>query len=93
MDVMTALLQSVITSDDGSTEATAYEVISFREIYIVMGSRNLPYSGDSVVSTRTYTVGGHQIYRFEVRDPKTQQNIVIFFNTDAMPRVVTLPRQ
>ena len=93
MDVMMALLQSVITSDDGGTEATAYEVISFREMYCVMASRNLPYGGDDVVSTRSYTAGGHQIYRYEVRDPKTQQNIVIFFNTDAMPQIVTLPRQ
>jgi hypothetical protein len=98
MDVLTALLQSIITCDDGQTEATAYEVISAREIYFVMASRNLPYSGDNVVSTRSYTSGGHQIYRYEVKNPKAQENIVIFFNIDAMPPItvrpmVTVPRQ
>jgi hypothetical protein len=93
MDVLTALLQSIITSDDGQREATAYEAISVREMYSVMASRNLPYSGDNVVSTRSYTAGGHQIYRYDVKDPKTRQNVVIFFNTDAMPTMVVVPRK
>jgi hypothetical protein len=35
MDIMTALFQSVLTADDGTTEDTAYEVISVGEVYLV----------------------------------------------------------
>jgi len=85
MDVMTALLRSILDAGDGKTEATAYEVISVREEYIVLAAMGLPNFGNAGASRRTVAEGGHQYERWEVRNPKTQADVVVFFNIDAVP--------
>jgi hypothetical protein len=85
MNVMTALFQSILTSGDGNTEETAYEVISVREVYEVLASKRLPQFGEGVLLARSYSAGGHDYARWEVRDPKTQAKVVIFFKTNAVP--------
>jgi hypothetical protein len=85
LDIMTALFQSVLNAGDGKTEETAYEVISVREQYAVLAGKGLPQSGEGVLSHRSYSAGGHNYSRWEVRHPKTQEKVVVFFNTDAVP--------
>ena len=85
MDIVTAEFQSVLTAGDGKTEDTACEVISAREIYAVLAGMSLPQSGEGV-SSRSYSSGGHNYSRWEVMNPKTQEKVVIFFNTDAAPQ-------
>ncbi len=85
MDIITAEFQSILTAGDGKTEGTAYEVISAREVIEVLAGKSLPQSGEGVLSTLSYSSGGHNYSRWEVKDPKTQEKVVILFNTDAVP--------
>jgi hypothetical protein len=82
-DVAAALLRSILTSGDGKGAKTAFEVISDREEYVVLSSRGLPHYGSAVTSFREFSDGRHKYERWEVRDPKTQQNIELFFIVDA----------
>jgi hypothetical protein len=84
MDVLTALFRSILDAGDGKTEATAYEAISVREQYDVLVSMGLPYLGNAS-SNKSIADGGHRYVRWEVRNPKTQENVMVFFNVDAMP--------
>jgi hypothetical protein len=84
MDIMIALFQSIITAGDGKSEDTAYEVISVREEYMTLAGKQLPQFGEGV-SNRFYVAGGHSFSRWEVKDPKTQEKVVVFFNNDAVP--------
>ena len=82
MDVATALIRSILASGDGKTKEAAYEVISDREEYFALTALGLPYlsSGDSV---RTVEGSGHSCDRWEIKDPRTEQSVVLFFNVDA----------
>ena len=82
-DVMTALLRSMLDAGNGTTVATAYEVISNREKYVVLAAMGLPYLGEGVSSVQPVTDGGRQYERWEVRNPKTQAEVVVFCNIDA----------
>jgi len=84
MDIMVALFKSLLNAGDGKSEDTAYEVISVREVFEVLASKQLPQFGEGV-SNRSYVAGGHSFSRWEVKDPKTQEMVVIFFNDDAFP--------
>jgi len=61
-------------------------VISVREIYEVLAGKRLPQYGDGVLPPHAYYAGGHNYSRWEVKNPKTQEKVVIFFNTDAVPQ-------
>jgi hypothetical protein len=82
-DIVTALFQSFFITADGKTVETAYEVISVKEIYAVLVGKKLPQFGEGV-SSAGYAAHGHNYTRYEVKDPKTQEKVVIFFNVDAM---------
>lgn len=82
MDVTTALLRSIQASGDGRNKETAYEVICDREEYVILSSLGLPYFGSGIAFT-TIADGGHHYDKWEIRDPKTGQNVVVFFNNDA----------
>ena len=86
MDIITALFKSIMTAGDGKTEDTAYEVISVREIYEVLAGKGLPQYGEGVLPPHSYSAGGHNYARWEVKNPKTQEKVIIFFNTDAVPQ-------
>jgi hypothetical protein len=87
MDTVTALFESILTAGDGKTEETAYEVISIREVYEVLAGKGLPQYGKGVVSPpHLYSAGSHKYSRWEVMDPRRQEKVVIFFNTDAVPQ-------
>jgi hypothetical protein len=87
MDITTALFKSLLTAGDGKTENTAYEVISVREVYEVLAGKGLPQYGEGVLSARSYSAAGHNYSRLEVKNPKTQEIVVIFFNSDAVPKL------
>ena len=82
LDVTTALLRSILASGDGKTIETAYEVIADREEYDSLSSLGLPYFGPGITFTKIED-GGHHYDKWEIKDPKTGQNVVVFFNTDA----------
>lgn len=82
-DVTTALTRSIFDSGDGKTKESAFEVICDREEYVMMAALGLPYFGSSVSKTRVAADGPHTYERWEVRNPETGQNAVVFFNIDA----------
>jgi hypothetical protein len=82
LDVATALMRSILDSGDGKAKETAFEVISDREEYATLVALGLPYSG-SGVSTSAIEDGGHRYARWDVLNPKTGQNVLVFFNVDA----------
>jgi hypothetical protein len=82
MDIVTALLRSILDVGDGESQATAFEPIDPREEWIVRSAMGLPCSGDNA-SFRAIAGGGHRYHRWEVVNPKTHQNVVVFFNIDA----------
>jgi hypothetical protein len=52
----------------------------------VLAGKRLPQYGDGVLPPHAYYAGGHNYSRWEVKNPKTQEKVVIFFNTDAVPQ-------
>jgi Domain of unknown function (DUF4919) len=92
LDMVAGMLRSIMSSGDGKTKETAYEVICDREQYDLLTTLGLPYSGDSIISAQTNTEGAHTYSRWEVRNPKTGMTEVIFFNKDAFVPEKSLPR-
>jgi hypothetical protein len=82
-DVTAALMRSILKSGDGRSKETAFEGICTREEYVILSSRGLPFYGSAVTSFQELADGRHKYARWEVRDPKTQQGVVMFFNLDA----------
>jgi hypothetical protein len=83
LDVATALMRSIISTGDGKNKESAFEVICDREEYEVLTFLGLPYVGSGVVaSVHTGQDGSHTYDRWEVQNPKTGQNAVVFFNID-----------
>ena len=82
LDVATALMRSIMSTGDGKNKESAFEVICDREEYDVLTSLGLPYFGSGVVSVHTVQDGSHAYDRWEVQNPKTGQNAVVFFNID-----------
>jgi hypothetical protein len=92
LSMVASMLQSIQKSGDGKTAATAYEVICNREEYGFLSFLHLPYTGDGVVSAKPVSEGRHKYSRWEVRDPKSGQVRVVFFNVDAFTDEKSLPR-
>jgi hypothetical protein len=82
-DVTTALIRSIYDIGDGKTKETAFEAICRREECAVLAARHLQCSGPGVSSGRVIE-GPHQYQKWEMQDPKTQKNTVVFFNVDAL---------
>ncbi len=82
LDVTKALVRSILTSGDGKTKETAYQVISDREEYFAITALGLPYLGPGNSATTTQDAG-HSYDRWEIRDPRTGKNVVLFFDVDA----------
>jgi hypothetical protein len=82
LDVTVALLRSIMSSGDGKSKESAFEVICDREEYYMLTTLGLPYLGSEVASAHVVQDGPHTYDRWEVRNPKTGQNVVVFFNTD-----------
>jgi Domain of unknown function (DUF4919) len=81
LDVTAALIRSILSSGDGKTKESAFEVICDREEYEALTALRQPYFGPEVSST-VVEDGGHHYDRWEIRQPQTGQMAVFFFNTD-----------
>lgn len=81
-DVAAALLHSVLSSGDGKTKETAFEVIADREEYAALTAIGLPYRGAGVSAYR-FKEGGHNFHKWEIRDAKSGETKTVFFNEDA----------
>jgi len=90
LKVTTEMMRSILNSGDGKTIQTAFEVITVREEYSVLSSKGLPYFGPQVRSL-TVKEGSHSYTRWDIKDPKTGQPVVVFFNIDAFAAKSILP--
>jgi hypothetical protein len=88
-----ALLRSIKITGDGKTTETAFEVICDREEYLMLSARGLPYSGSNSSVTPLTGDGPHRYERWKVQDPKTGQDVVVFFNIDAFSDAKSYPRK
>jgi hypothetical protein len=91
LNVTNGLLQSVSDAGDGKTRETAFEAISKREEYAVLTAIGLPYSRSAVSSIRLVDDGVYRYTRWEVQDPKTGKNAVVFFNIEAFSQARSAP--
>jgi hypothetical protein len=78
-DVTAALIHSILSTGDGKTQKTAFEVIGIPEEYIVMQVLGLPGFGSQALLSDK----GHSFDRLEETDPKSGEKVVVFFNIDA----------
>lgn len=77
--ITSALIRSIMSSGDGKSLATAFEVIGTFEEYIAMEVLGLPPFGQ-----QSLIAGApHNCDRIEVTDPKSGAKVAIFFNIDA----------
>lgn len=82
LDVTTALIRSIMNSGDGKTKESAFEVICDREEYDTLAALGLPYFGPTVTWVGGLKDGPHTFEKFQVQNPKTGQNVTVFFNID-----------
>jgi Domain of unknown function (DUF4919) len=76
------LLRSIMATRDGKTKESAYEVICDREEYSVLSALGLPYLPPAASMTPVKD-GTHSYERWRVQNPKTGQDVVLYFNIDA----------
>jgi|KBSMisStandDraft_5_1062788.scaffolds.fasta_scaffold68391_2 hypothetical protein len=86
-----ALMRSIMSRSDGKTKETAYEVIGDREEYAVLSALGLPYAPPEARVTHM-SDGPHRYEKWDVRNPKTGQTVVVFFNIDAFLPNKSYPR-
>lgn len=79
-DIVVGLLSS-IRKKKGDSKETAMEVISNREIYSVLASMRLPYSGPSV-GWSNFRENGHGYELYEIVDPTSKTKTRVYFNVD-----------
>jgi len=78
-DIAASLIRSILTTGDGKTKETAFEVIGTFEEHIVMSVRGLPALGSqSLIPGKPHS---HDL--LEVSDPKTGEKISVYFNIAA----------
>jgi len=82
VDVATALIRSILSSGDGKTKETAFEVIADREEYAVLTALGLPYNGPNVSASR-FKDGTHSVNRWQISEASAGQSMTVFFNEDA----------
>ncbi|MGO4880603.1 MAG: DUF4919 domain-containing protein [Bryobacteraceae bacterium] len=78
-EISMALIHSILSTGDGKTQETAFEVIGTFEEYTIMSVLGLPRSASQALITGK----PHSYDRLEVNDPKTGEKVAVFFNIDA----------
>jgi len=78
-DVTTSLLRSILSSGDGKTKETAFEVIGTFEEYIVMSVLGLPALGSQSLMPGK----PHSYDVLERINPKTGESVSVYFRIDA----------
>jgi hypothetical protein len=78
-DVAAGLLHSILSTGDGKTKESAFEVIGTFEEHVVMAVLGLPPLGPQAL------IPGkpHSYDILKVKDPKTGQEVSVYFNIDA----------
>lgn len=77
--VTSGLLRSIFKTGDGKSKETAFEVIGTHEERIVMMVLGLPPFGRQALSPGK----PHNYDIIEVEDPRTKQQVSVYFNIDA----------
>jgi hypothetical protein len=78
-DVTSALIRSILSTGDGKTKETAFEVVNVHEEYIIVSVLGFPRPGSqSLIRGK-----GHSYDLLEVVQPGTGQTIAIYFKIDA----------
>lgn len=75
--VFDGLIKSIQDSGDGLSPKTAYKVINVAEEYDLLG-----FLGSRVEKQELVNEGGHFFDRMEVKNRKTGQDTVLYFNID-----------
>jgi len=75
--VTKGLIDSILDSGDGKSAETAYQVISVREEYIILSVLGLKLEKQGLMGSK-----GHSYDKMEVKNPRTQETAIIFFNVD-----------
>jgi hypothetical protein len=78
-DVAAGLLHSILSTGDGKTKETAFEVIGTFEEHTIMEVLGLPPLGSQALIPDK----PHSYDLLAVKDPKTGQNASVYFNIDA----------
>jgi hypothetical protein len=77
--VVSRLIRSIMSTGDGKTKETAFEVIGTQEEHVVLGVLGLPPFGrQSLIPGKP-----HSYDVIEVVDPKSGQRVSVYFNVDA----------
>lgn len=78
-EVTSALIRSILSTGDGKTKETAFEVIGTQEEHIILSLLGLPPFGrQSLISGKP-----HSYDLIEVDDAKTGKKVSVYFNIDA----------
>jgi len=78
-EVTSALIRSILSTGDGKTKETAFEVVDVHEEYIVVSVLGLPRpASQALIHDKR-----HSYDLLEVAQPGTGQKIAIYFNIDA----------
>lgn len=78
-DVTSALIRSILSTGDGKTKETAFEVVGVHEEYIIVSVLGFPRPASQALITDKR----HSYDLLEVKQPGTDQKIAIYFNIDA----------
>ncbi|MBI5745619.1 MAG: DUF4919 domain-containing protein [Nitrospirae bacterium] len=75
--IVQGLINSILDSGDGRSPETAYQVIRPREEYIILAVFGLKMKEQSLIESNS-----HQYDKLKVKDMKTGEASVIYFNVD-----------
>jgi len=77
--VVSGLIRSIMSTGDGKTKETAFEVIGTQEEHVILSVLGLPPFGrQSLIAGKP-----HSYDLIEVNDPKGGQKVLVYFNIDA----------
>ena len=71
------LIQAIFQTGDGKSRETAWEVLSTHEEYVILHVLGLMPGKQSLIRA-----GKHSYDELEAVDPKTEQNVTLYFNID-----------
>lgn len=77
--VTSALIRSIMTTGDGKSKESAFEVIGTQEEHIILSVLGLPAFGSQALMPGK----PHNYDVIEVDDPKSGQKVCVYFNIDA----------
>ena len=75
--VTKGLIESILDSGDGKSPETAYLVISVKEEYVILSVLGFKLEKQSLAGSK-----GHSYDKMEVKNPRTQEAAIIYFNVD-----------